>query len=159
MSNHLYSAIIHWEQPVTNFAKGQFSREHTWTFDGGAVISASPAPSVVPAPWSNPAFVDPEEAFVASLSSCHMLVFLYVASRQGFQVVSYHDEATGLMGKNERGIPWVSQVTLHPAVTYTGDKRPSAEEEARLHHVAHEQCYIANSVKTEVTVSPAAPAA
>ena len=155
MSSHLHRAIIHWEQPVTNFAKGQYSREHTWTFDGGAVISASPAPSVIPAPWSNPALIDPEEAFVASLSSCHMLVYLYVASRQGFQVVSYHDEATGLMGKNERGIPWVSQVTLHPAVTYTGDKRPSADEEARLHHTAHEQCYIANSVKTEVTVSPA----
>ena len=83
-----------------------------------------------------------------------MLVFLYVASRQGFQVVSYHDEATGLMAKNERGIPWVSNVTLHPVVTYTGDKRPTPEEEAKLHHVAHEQCYIANSVKTEVIVAP-----
>jgi len=82
-----------------------------------------------------------------------MLVYLYVASRQGFQVAAYHDEATGAMAKNERGVPWVSAVTLHPVITYAGEKRPSAEEEARLHHVAHEQCYIANSVKTEVTVA------
>jgi len=158
MSSHLHRAIIHWEQPAVDFFKGKYSREHTWTFDGGAVIPASPAPSVVPAPWSNAALIDPEEAFVASLSSCHMLVYLHLASRQGFHVAAYHDEATGLMAKNERGVPWVSAVTLHPAVTYTGDKRPSTEEEARLHHVAHEQCYIANSVKTEVAVSPA-PAA
>lgn len=153
MSSHLHRAIIHWEQPAQDFLKGQYSREHTWTFDGGAVIQASPAPSIVPAPWSNPAFIDPEEAFVASLSSCHMLVFLYIASRQGFQVASYHDEATGLMGKNERGAMWVSKVTLHPAIAYAGEKRPSAEEEAKLHHLSHEQCFIANSVITEVTVA------
>jgi organic hydroperoxide reductase OsmC/OhrA len=153
MSSHLHRAIIHWEQPAQDFLKGQYSREHTWTFDGGTVVQASPAPSIVPAPWSNPAFIDPEEAFVASLSSCHMLVFLYIASRQGFQVASYHDEATGLMGKNERGAMWVAKVTLHPAVTYAGEKRPSAEEEAKLHHLSHEQCFIANSVKTEVTVA------
>ena len=153
MSTHLHRAVIHWEQPAVDFFKGQYSREHTWSFDGGAVIPASPAPSVIPAPWSNAALIDPEEAFVASLSSCHMLVYLYVASRQGFQVAAYHDEATGAMAKNERGVPWVSAVTLHPVITYAGEKRPSAEEEARLHHVAHEQCYIANSVKTEVTVA------
>ena len=154
MSDHLHRAIIHWEQPALDFFKGQYSREHTWTFDGGAVISASAAPAVVPAPWSNPAFVDPEEALVASLSSCHMLVFLYLASRRGFQVASYHDEATGIMGKNEKGFQWVAKVALHPEIRYAGEKNPAPEEEEALHHAAHEQCFIANSVKTEITVSP-----
>jgi organic hydroperoxide reductase OsmC/OhrA len=152
MSSHLHRAIVHWEQPAEDFLKGKYSREHTWTFDGGAVISASPAPSVVPPPMSNPAFVDPEEAYVASLSSCHMLTFLYLAGRQGFQISAYRDEATGEMAKNEKGIPWVSKVTLHPAVTYVGEKRPTPEQEENLHHLAHEQCFIAASVKTEITV-------
>jgi organic hydroperoxide reductase OsmC/OhrA len=158
MSSHLHRAIIHWDKRAANFLKGQYSREHTWSFDGGMTVEASPSPSVVPAPWSNPAFVDPEEAFVASLSSCHMLVYLHIASRQGFEVVAYHDEATGMMAKNERGAFWVSAVTLNPVITYAGEKRPSAEEEARLHHLAHEQCFIANSVKTEVSVAAAEPA-
>ena len=151
MSEH--RATIRWTRTSPDFLKGRYSREHTWTFDGGATIQASPAPSVVPAPYSNPAFVDPEEAFVASLSSCHMLTFLYVASRQGFQVDSYVDEAVGLVSKNERGIPWVSTVTLHPKIVYGGDKLPTPEDEKRLHHTAHEQCYIANSVKTQVNVA------
>jgi organic hydroperoxide reductase OsmC/OhrA len=155
MSN-THTATIHWEQPsAPNFIKGQFTREHTWTFDGGVVVPASPSPSLVPLPWSNAAGVDPEEAFVAALSSCHLLVFLYVASRQGFQVVSYHDEAIGEMGKNERGGVWVAKVTLRPVVKYAGEKLPTPEQEAQLHHVAHEQCFIANSVKTAVTVEPA----
>ena len=154
MSSHLHRATIHWDMPPGNFLKGQYSREHTWSFDGGAVIPASPAPSVLPPPLSNPALIDPEEAFVASLSSCHMLTFLYLAGRQGFDISSYHDEATGQMAKNERGVPWVSLVTLHPAVTYTGGKRPTPGEESHLHHLAHEQCYVANSVKTQVTVVP-----
>jgi organic hydroperoxide reductase OsmC/OhrA len=154
MSNHVHRATIHWEQPATDFFKGKYSRDHTWTFDGGAVISASGAPSVIPAPWVSPSAVDPEEAFVASLSSCHMMVYLYLASRKGFHVASYHDEATGTMGKTEQGIPWVASVELHPVVTYAGDKRPTPEEEAKLHHGSHEQCYIANSVKTEVKVCP-----
>ena len=95
---------------------------------------------------------------INGVASFGMLVFLYVAGRQGFRVAAYHDEATGEMAKNERGVPWVSAVTLHPVVTYTGDKRPTPEQEARLHEVSHEQCYIANSVKTTVTVAPS-PAA
>lgn len=150
MSTH--RATIHWEQPAANFLKGQYSREHTWSFDGGAVLSASPDPGVVPAPWSNPAFIDPEEAFIASLSSCHMLTFLHVASRGGFQVASYHDEATGVTSKNEKGSIWVSAVTLHPVVSFAGPA-PDPGQEAKLHHTAHENCFIANSVKTEVTVS------
>ena len=153
MSHH--KAMISWNRTSPDFLKGKYSREHTWTFDGGATIPASPSPSVVPAPWSNPALVDPEEAFVASISSCHMLTFLYLASRQGFQVDSYRDEAIGVMTKNERGVPWVSTVTLQPHINYSGDKLPTPADEEQLHHLAHEQCFIANSIKTAVTVKPA----
>jgi organic hydroperoxide reductase OsmC/OhrA len=153
MSEH--KAIISWKRsPSDDFLRGRYSREHFWTFDGGAMVQASPSPSVVPEPYSNPAFVDPEEAFVASISSCHMLTFLHVASRNGFQIDSYDDAAVGLMSKNERGIPWVSTVTLSPRIVFTGEKRPTAEQVEHLHHQAHEQCFIANSVKTDIRVQP-----
>jgi organic hydroperoxide reductase OsmC/OhrA len=151
MSEH--KATIRWQRTSPDFLKGRYSREHTWTFDGGMTISASASPSVVPTPWSNPAFVDPEEAYVASLSSCHMLTFIYLAGRQGFQVDSYEDEAIGVMSKNEKGIPWISSVTLRPKIAYSGDKLPTPSDQEHLHHTAHEQCFIANSVKTEVTVA------
>jgi organic hydroperoxide reductase OsmC/OhrA len=150
MSEH--KAIIKWALPQGEFLKGTYSREHTWTFDGGMTVPASSSPAAVRIPFSNPANVDPEEAFVASLSSCHMLTYLYVASRKGFEVTSYEDEAVGVMTKNEKGIPWVSVVTLRPKITYGGSKTPTAEELAQMHHAAHEQCFIANSVKTEVKV-------
>ena len=150
MSKH--TATIRWQRTSSEFLAGRYSREHTWTFDGGLTVPASPSPAVVPLPWSNPANVDPEEAFVAAISSCHMLTFLYLASRQGFQVDSYEDEAVGVMTKNDRGVPWVSSVTLHPQIVFGGDKRPLPADEERLHHLAHEQCFIANSVKTVVTV-------
>lgn len=153
MSEH--KAIISWNGAGAEFLKGKYSREHTWAFDGGATISASPSPTVVPAPYSNPAHVDPEEAFVASLASCHMLTFLYLASRQGFQVDSYRDEAVGLMSKNEKGVPWVSTVTLHPRIVYRGEKLPTAQDEEHLHHLAHEQCFIANSVRTHINIEGA----
>ena len=153
MSEH--TAIIDWKRTSQDFLLGKYSREHTWTFDGGITVPASPSPSVVPTPYSNPANVDPEEAFVAAVSSCHMLTYLYLAYQQGFQVDSYHDKAIGVMTKNERGVPWVSSVTLHPQIAYSGDKRPAAADEARLHHLAHEQCFIANSIKTEVIVGAA----
>jgi len=153
-----HTAIIHWKLTSPDFLKGRYSREHTWEFDGGAVIQASPAPSVVPVPLSNPAFVDPEEALVASLSSCHMLTFLFVAGRKGFLVESYRDEAVGHMAKNEKGVPWVSSVVLHPEIVFSGDNRPKKEDLDTLHHLAHEQCFIANSVKTVVTVEHPEPA-
>jgi organic hydroperoxide reductase OsmC/OhrA len=153
MSKHI--ATLEWKKNGPSFLKGQYSREHTWTFDGGVMVPASSSPSVVPKPWSNPANVDPEEAFVAALASCHMLTFLWLASKQGFEIESYSDEAAGELKKNERGVFWVSLVTLHPRVGYAGDKRPTAEEEAELHHRAHEECFIANSVKTEVRVAEA----
>jgi len=118
-------------------------------------VPASPAPSSVPPPYSNPANVDPEEAYVAAIASCHMLTFLYVAYREGFEVVSYEDDAVGTMTKNERGVLWVSSVVLAPRIEYGEERAPSAEQEAHLHHRAHEECYIANSVKTEITVRAA----
>jgi len=148
-----HRAGIAWKLSGSSFVKGQYSREHTWTFDGGVTVPASPSPAAVPAPCSNPANVDPEEAFVASIASCHMLTFLWVASRQGFLVESYEDDAVGVMTKNERRVSWVSAVTLHPRIVYGGDRRPSPEDEGRLHHEAHEQCFIASSVKTQITVA------
>ncbi|MGA2542053.1 MAG: OsmC family protein [Verrucomicrobiota bacterium] len=151
MSNH--RAVIRWKRTGADFLNGRYSREHTWTFDGGLSIPASPSPSVVPAPFSNPANVDPEEAFVASVSSCHMLTFLYLASREGFVVDSYEDEAVGVMTKNERGVTWISSITLNPDISYSGEKAPAPLDQQRLHRLAHEQCFIANSIKTEVMVA------
>ena len=119
MSEH--KATIKWQRTSPDFLKGKYSREHTWTFDGGVTVPASASPSVVPVPFSNPAHVDPEEAFVASISSCHMLTFLFLASKQGFQIDSYEDEAVGVMAKNEKGVPWVSLVTLNPKIVYSGE--------------------------------------
>jgi len=148
-----YVATITWTGTVApeDFAKGRYSREHSWAFDGGVIVPASPAPSSVPRPWSNPANVDPEEAFVASISSCHMLTFLWVASKKGFCATGYTDRAVGVMTKNERGVPWVSHVTLHPQIVWAGDKQPTAAELDELHHAAHDGCFIAQSVKTEIT--------
>jgi organic hydroperoxide reductase OsmC/OhrA len=151
MSEH--KATILWRRTSPDFLKGRYSREHTWAFDGGAVIPASASPSVVPQPYSNPAHVDPEEAFVASISSCHMLTYVYLAGKQSFQVDSYEDSAVGVMTKNEKGVPWISFVTLHPKIIYSGEKLPTPADEERLHHLAHEQCFIANSIKTAVTVA------
>lgn len=151
MSEH--KATIRWKRTSPDFLTGKYSREHTWSFDGGATVSASASPSVVPLPYSNPAHVDPEEAFVASVSSCHMLTYLFLASQQGFQIDRYDDEAVGVMTKNEKGVPWVSAITLHPRIVYSGAKLPSPADEERLHHQAHEQCFIANSIKTDVKIA------
>ena len=150
MSEH--KATIRWTHSRGDFLKGTYSREHTWTFDGGMTVPAAPSPSAVPKAYGNEANVDPEEAFVAAISSCHLLTFLYFAYKEGLDVESYEDEAVGAMTKNERGVPWVSSVVLRPRIVYRGPKRPSRADEERLHHSAHEQCYIANSVKTQITV-------
>ena len=149
MSEH--KATIKWSHSQGDFLKGSYSREHTWSFDGGVTVPASPAPTSVKPPYSNAANVDPEEAYVAAISSCHMLTFLWVACRQGLEVTSYDDDAVGVMTNNERGIPWVSSVVLRPRVPYAGT-HPSQEAEEEMHHKAHEACYIANSVKTTITV-------
>jgi len=158
MSEH--KASVRWTLAADGeaFLKGRYSREHTWTFDGGATVPGSPSPGVIPAPWSNPAHVDPEEAYVAAISSCHMLTFLYVAMRQGVVVTAYEDDAVGVLRKNERGALWVSAVTLSPRIVYGGDTQPTAADVDHLHRLAHEQCFIANSVKTEIRVARPAPA-
>ena len=147
-----YTATIRWSRTGDgDFAKGQYSRAHEWSFDGGLTVPASPSPHIVPAPWNDPAGVDPEEAFVASLSSCHMLFFLDFARRSGFVLDSYVDEAEGVLDKRADGKMWMSRVTLRPRIAWAGD----APEEAALagfHHRAHEACFIANSVTTEVVV-------
>jgi organic hydroperoxide reductase OsmC/OhrA len=153
MSEH--RATIEWTGGAKpeDFLKLRYTREHRWSFDGGATLDASASPSVVPAPWSNPRGVDPEEAYVASISSCHMLTFLFVAAKAGFAVASYRDEAVGVMTKTAAGVAWISKVTLSPKISYAGDKQPTADELARLHHAAHDGCFIANSVKTEIVVA------
>jgi organic hydroperoxide reductase OsmC/OhrA len=150
MSTH--KAIVSWIRSGPDFLNGRYSREHTWTFDGGLTVAASPSPSVVPEPYSNPANVDPEEAFVAAVSSCHMLTYLFLASRQNLQVDSYRDEAVGFMTKNDRGALWISEVVLHPRIVYGGENIPGAADEDRLHHLSHEQCFIANSIRTRVSI-------
>ena len=151
MSQHL--ATVRWNRNDDDFLGGRYSRAHTWTFDGGLTVHASPSPAVIPEPYSNPAHVDPEEALVASIASCHMLTFLHLASKQGFQIDSYDDAAVGKMTRNDNGVFWISEVTLRPTISYSGDKRPDADAERHLHHSAHEQCFIANSVKTKITVA------
>jgi organic hydroperoxide reductase OsmC/OhrA len=148
-----YTAVIRWTRdPSTDFTKGQYSRAHEWVFDGGLTVPASPSPHIVPAPWNDPAGVDPEEAFVASLSSCHMLFFVDFARRAGFVVDSYIDEAEGVLDKRADGKMAMTRVTLRPRVEFSGANPPSAEELADLHHRAHDACFIANSVTTEVGV-------
>jgi len=150
---HEYRASVTWSRDGAKFTDQRYSRAHSWSFDGGITIPASSSPLSVRLPYSIAEAVDPEEALVAALASCHMLTFLYVAAKQGFVVDSYEDDAVGVMTKNEAGRMWVSKVTLYPAISFTGDKRPSADDLAHLHHLAHEECYIANSVKSEVVVN------
>ncbi len=148
-----YTATISWSRDgAEGFAKGQYSRAHEWAFDGGAVVPASASPHIVPKPWSDEAGVDPEEAFIASLSSCHMLFFLDFARRAGFVADSYVDEAEGVMAKRDDGRMWMSRVTLRPRVMWAGEA-PDAAAVAELHHKAHEACFIANSVTSVVTVA------
>ncbi len=150
MSTHV--ADLSWELSGEDFRGGKYSREHVWKFDGGLTVPASASPHVVRPPHSNPANVDPEEAFVAAIASCHLLTFLYEAAKKGIEVRRYTDHAVGTMSKNEQRVPWVSKVVLNPRIEYAEGSQPSAELEAELHHRAHEQCFIANSVKTEIVV-------
>jgi len=152
MSEHL--ATIRWKRGDSPFAGGKFSRAHSWSFDGGAMVDAAASPGIVPAVYNNQAGVDPEEALVASISSCHMLTFLHFAAKQGFIVESYEDNAVGTLAKNDKGAFWVNAVTLRPRIVFGGEKQPTAEDLDQLHHNAHEQCFIANSVKSEIKVEP-----
>jgi organic hydroperoxide reductase OsmC/OhrA len=155
MRGNTYTATISWRNDSDDFARGRYTRGHLWRFDGGTEVPATASPHVVPARFTVEAAVDPEEALVASLSSCHMLTFLDIARRGGFVVASYEDDAVGVMEKNEAGKLWVSEVTLSPRIVFTG-KAPEPAELAHLHEVAHEECFIANSVLTRVVIAPAA---
>jgi organic hydroperoxide reductase OsmC/OhrA len=155
---HEYKATVSWKRGEAVFSDGKYSRAHQWSFDGGVTVPASSSPLSVRLPYSRADAVDPEEAFVAAVSSCHMLTFIYLAQKQGFVIDSYDDDAVGVMTKNERGKLFVSKVTLRPRIAFSGAKQPSAAELAQLHHHAHEECYVANSVLTEVVVEPAASA-
>lgn len=152
MSEH--SATLFWQRDNADFLADRYSRAHRWRFDGGAEIAASSSPHVVPVPLSDPGAVDPEEAFVASLSSCHMLWFLSIARKRGYTVERYCDEAVGRMGKDARGRMAMLEVTLRPQVDFSGDRQPDADQLDALHHAAHESCFIANSVRTEVRCEP-----
>lgn len=145
-----YIAEIRWSRNGAAFTDNRYSRAHTWHFDGGAEVPASSSPQVVPLPLSDPAGVDPEEAFVASLSSCHMLWFLSIAAKRGFVVENYEDEAEGTMGTNDLGRTAMVRVILRPRVEFTGAKIPTSADLDALHHEAHAKCFIAASVTTEV---------
>jgi organic hydroperoxide reductase OsmC/OhrA len=149
-----HEATVDWQRGDANFLDNRYGRRHNVAFDGGVTFAMSSAPSVVKPPYSDAAAVDPEEAFVAALASCHLLSFLYVAAKAGFVVDSYLDHAVGTMAKNARGKAFVSTVTLKPVVTFVGDKRPTAEEHEALNHQAHDECFIANSVLTDVRCEP-----
>jgi organic hydroperoxide reductase OsmC/OhrA len=151
MSEH--QAHIQWKRQATErFTDLKFSRAHIWQFDGGVAVPASSAPSAVPLPYSKPENVDPEEAFVAAISSCHMLTFIWLAARDKFVVDSYDDIAVGHLARNDTGKMAVQLVRLDPKIVFSGEKVPTDADIERLHHGAHEQCFIANSVKTEITV-------
>ena len=152
MSEHV--ATIEWSRDGQAFSDNKYGRAHDWRFDGGAVVRGSSAPSSVPEPLSDPAAVDPEEALVAAVSSCHMLFFLAFARKDGFVVDRYRDDAVGVLARDERGKVSITTITLRPEATFSGETQPDAAALADLHHRAHEACYIANSIRATVTVEP-----
>lgn len=148
-----FSALIQWQRGAEEvFHDGQFCRSHTWTFDGGLQVPASSSPHVVPLPYSVEENVDPEQAFVAALSSCHMLTFLAIAAKKQFVVEAYQDNATGVLEPISTGKSAVTQARLRPLVTFTGPKQPTALQLEKMHHLAHQHCFIANSVTTKITI-------
>jgi len=154
---HEYRAELNWQrQPGEAFIDQRYSRRHVLRFDGGAELAGSSSPQVVKLPWSDPSAVDPEEMFVASLSSCHLLWFLSLAAGEGWCVDEYLDAAVGVMARDERGRLAMTRVTLRPAVRCAGAVQPDTAQLADLHHRAHEACFIANSVRSEVHCEPRA---
>lgn len=145
-----YTCDVSWMRAGAAFTDNKYSRVHRWRFDSGIEVRASAAPSVVPLPMSAADAVDPEEAFVAALSSCHMLTFLHLAQKAGFIVDSYEDHASGVLERIGPGKLAMTTVTLRPRVRFSGDTRPDAQQFDRLHHDAHEACFIANSVTTRI---------
>jgi organic hydroperoxide reductase OsmC/OhrA len=153
MSGHRYTVTVRWQRDGAVFSDRRYSRAHVWAFDGGVEVKASASPLIVRAPFSDAQAVDPEEAFVASVSSCHMLFFLDYAAQAKFVVDSYEDAAVGTMGKNDAGQDYVATIILAPRIRFSGATRPTGEEVAALHKRAHHDCFIANSVKTAISIS------
>lgn len=149
-----YTATLKWQRDGRKFLDHDYSRGHTWEFDGGLSVPASASPDIVPLPNSIAENIDPEEAFVASLSSCHMLFFLAIAAQNGYVIDRYTDCAVGKLAQNSRGKMAMTRVVLRPLVVFSGDRRPTAAQIQKLHEQAHELCYIANSVETEVVAEP-----
>jgi organic hydroperoxide reductase OsmC/OhrA len=152
-----YTSTVLWERQGAAFIDQRYSRAHRWQFDGGLDVPASASPGHVPDGTADAAGVDPEEAFVAALSSCHMLFFLYLAARRGIVIDRYRDDAEGRMTLDPRGRQAMTQVVLRPAVRYLpgpDGTLPDGETQAALHHEAHELCYLASSVRTEVRIEP-----
>ena len=149
-----HTATITWSRGNDDFLDKRYHRTHTWQFDGGATVAASSSPHVVPLPYSDAAAVDPEEAYVAALSSCHMLWFLDMACRAGWRVNRYTDDAVGTMAPDARGRPIVGHVQLRPVTVFDAAHAPNAEQLAALHHQAHDACFLANSVKTQIDCAP-----
>ena len=154
---HTYGARVTWKKDqAAKFTDQRYSRRHEWSFDGGITVPASSSPLVVPVPMSAADAVDPEEALVASASACHMLWFLYAAAKRGFTVEEYVDDAAGTMGKDAAGRTAMTRIALRPRVTFSGEKRPTDDDLRQLHDVAHKECFIANSLKSEIVVEAVA---
>jgi len=149
-----YSAEVLWLRKGEDFISNRYSRRHVLRFDGGAEVPGSSSPHIVPIPMSDASAVDPEEAFVASLSSCHMLWFLSIAAKRTFTIDRYRDLAVGVMAKNSDGKTCMKTVTLNPEVDFSGDVLPTSEQIHAMHHEAHDECFIANSVRTVVRCAP-----
>lgn len=147
-----FQAQISWQRGSQAFTDNRYSRAHLWQLDGGLQVPCSSSPLSVPLPMSDPAAIDPEEALVAALSSCHMLFFLSIAARHGFVVDEYRDSPVGIMDRNADGKKAMTLITLRPAISWGGARRPGRAELDAMHHEAHEQCYIANSIKAEVVI-------
>ncbi|WP_240205288.1 OsmC family protein [Vibrio sp. CyArs1] len=149
MSEH-YTQISWKRKQDEVFSDNNYSRGHVWEFDGGLTVPASPSPHVVPLPLSIEENIDPEEAYIAALSSCHMLVFLSIAAKRKYVIDSYIDKAVGILAENEAGRMAVTKVILRPDVVFSGERVPTREQLEKMHHLSHENCFIANSVKTEI---------
>ncbi|MBI1753382.1 MAG: OsmC family protein [Acidobacteria bacterium] len=150
----IHTATIEWQRHAQPFLDNRYSRVHRWRFDGGAEVPASSSPHVVRVPFSDPSCVDPEEAYVAALSSCHMLWFLSIAASRGYCVDRYVDQAEGLMARGENGKEWIIRVTLAPQVVFSGTGVPTDEVVANLHHEAHKECFLAQSVRSDIQIVP-----
>ncbi|KFI11132.1 OsmC family peroxiredoxin [Vibrio coralliilyticus] len=153
-----YRATIRWQRAEhEKFSDNQYSREHQWEFDGGVCVPASASPHVVPLPYSVEENVDPEEAFIAAISSCHMLTFLGIAAKRRYVIDSYVDEAIGIMEEDDKGRTSVTKVNLRPNIVFSGSKQPDYAQLEKMHHLAHQHCFIANSVKTEIVTEILTP--